>query len=286
MHRNDHSTTRLRTAPEKALAAQELHFLDFAGIEFAQLHLGTDASVHFDLADLNQHPLLEYTVTSDNETLLLYSTSPELNLKVVMEPEPVFQLEMPGGKYVQEDAQQGWESRTSIALAKYVYHTIFPEKPQHTLTDTIPTEDLRLLDREGRLFAALGSTEAGEPSVVLVRPDGHLLMEFFVTNQTFSDRVKQWPTLLAFDRHGAARIQVDLGPKPEPVFTIFEKCDPDPHKLEICRFDPLTGKEIPKLHLLSEDEGGIAWLSHDMPRIALPIVLSDQRGQILWKSSP
>jgi len=41
---------------------------------------------------------------------------------------------------------------------------------------------------------------------------------------------------------GLFRIQVDLGPKPEPVFTVLEKCDPDQHKLEICPFDPMTWK--------------------------------------------
>jgi hypothetical protein len=276
-------TPRLGKAPEKVLPAQDLHFLSFNGVEFAQLHLGTDGSIYFDLGDLDQHPLLRYSITSDNEGLTLYSRAAGVDLMVIMEPEPVFHLQMPGGKYVREDAQQGWESRTSVALAKYAYHAIFPEKPQHTLSDTIPTEDFRLVDRNGSLFAVLGSTEAGEPSVVLVRPNGRLLMCFTITGP--AGQPKQWPTVVAFDRHSAARIQVDLGPLPDPVFTIFEKCDPDDQKLEICRLDPTTGKETPKLHILAEGEGALPWLSHKMPQVVLPIILWDQRRQTVWQSS-
>lgn len=283
--RRDQSKVRLGVAPEKVVPAGTLRFSTARGLDFGELSLLSDGSVSFSLVDRALSPLLSYSAMPDTEGLTLHSHDPKSYLMVVMEPEPVFNLEMPGGKYVSAQAQQGWESRTSVALAKYAYHAIFPEKPQHTLIDTIPTEDVRFVDRNGSLFAVLGSSEAGEPSVVLVRPNGRLLMALTVTRPDFSEEPKQWPTLVLFDRHGAARIQVDLGPGTDPVLTIYEKCDPDSEKPEICRLDPTTGKEIPKVHLFPNDaEGAIPWLRHDILPVSLPMTVRDQRDQILWKS--
>jgi hypothetical protein len=277
-------TAHVADAPAKALTAQILHVSNSDGVEFAQLHLGIDGSIFLDLEDAEHLPLLGYSTTENDEQVTLYSRIPGVYLTAIMEPEPVFHLQMPGGKFVQADAQQGWKSTTSSALAKYAYQKLF-ERPEHTIIDTIPSEDLRLLDHQGRLFCILGLTEAGEPSMVLVRPNGELLVELFVTRPTFSNMPMQWPTIVIFDRHGAARIQIDLGPRPAPVVTIFEKCSVDKASLEVCRFDPNTGKEVPKVHLLDEEEGALPWLSHDMPKITLPMILLDQRGQSLWKSA-
>jgi hypothetical protein len=290
--RETHPPKRLGTAAETFVPAQTLHFWGSGGLEFAQLPIGSNGSMTLDLTDPTLRPLLQYSVSEDNEAMNLYSEASPGDPKqlqyvtVLMEPEPVFQIEMPGGKYVTEEAQ-GWERSTTRALAKFVYHTIFPEKPEHTLADTLPTEDIRLVDRDEHLFAVLGSSESGEPGVILVRPNHHVLMALTVTEAgLFSSGPKQWPTVIAFDRQGVARLQIDLGPKPEPVLTIYEKTDPDDSKqLGINYLDPVTGKETPKVHWLVGDEGAIPWLKHDMRPIGLPITLRDQRGQILWKSS-
>jgi hypothetical protein len=277
--------------PEKFVPAQTLALADSTGRQFAELTLGSDRSVTFNLADADENPLVMYTSASNGEILWLKGI-PQANgqlpfLNVLMSPgEPAFML-FPGNGRGGETKSKSWQQGNFLGVAKAVYQAAFPGEPEHTVEDIIPTEDIRLVDRSGNTFAVFGLTDAGEPGFGLLDSDGRLLMSFALSEPGYfpnANESKQWPNIWLFDSRGKLRVMIELGPEPEPLLTIYENTDTNKPDPGVYVLDPQTGQEIRKQNLFSRKEGAIPWLQHKMFKAALPIVLIDQRGQLIWSS--
>lgn len=284
----------LGTAPERFVSAQTLHVEDATGEQFGELYIGSDKNyVEFSLEDAEGLSLLRYISNIDGQELFLYgveskTSSRRSSLHIMSTPELTFWLDPPDGRHL-ETSGKGWSNDAlAMVLARAAYGAVFPPKPEHTIEDTIPTEDVRLIDRKKITFAVFGMTEGGEPGFALLDSTRKLLMSFLLSAPGYfsdSNEPRQWPTALLFDSRGKMRVMVELGPEPEPLLTIYENAESNKPDLGVYVLDPQTGKEIPKQHVLSRTEGSIPWLRHRMFQARLPVRLVDQRGDVIWNSA-
>lgn len=298
VHR-DMPRPRLGTAPEKFIPPQTLQLLDGKQHAFGSLELHTDGVMALDMGDAT-HAFFSYTTDltgpgPQTPMLTLYGSHKtgardEPWLSVQMEPEPHYWSHLAGGKdyhYYSEDHPHSTDTRSlAEKLVGSAYHAVFPEKPETSVEMMIPSEDARLVDREHRVRAVLGLSESGEPGIALMNREGRLVAILGISEPGFkglpTDQPKQWPTLLLFDKRGAQRINVFLGPDPEPSVLIHEQDDPPTGTLY--GLDPETGQEKPVNPIQNSKEGTIPWLAQPMPRVSLPITLIDQRGNVVWRS--
>ncbi len=283
----------LGTAPAKFIPAQTLRLVDSSGLEFAQLYVGADRSIALSIWDADRSPFVDYQYhpsLGTGPSLMIFGPRTDTqgkatSLFITFEPELSFLVDMPGRRADVES--KGWSQMRNRSFTSALYEAAFPRKSEHTIENTLPTEDMRLLDRDGRTFAVLGLTQQGEPGFDLVDSRGKLLASFALSEPGYfpgGDQAKQWPNLWLFDSRGKMRIMVELGPEPEPILTIFEETDPKKAELGIYVLDPQTGQETAKTSVFSRKEGAIPWLKHKMFKPTLPIVLLDQRNNVVWKS--
>src|SRR5712692_4143504 len=285
LRRNEHPKP-LATAPEKFVPAQTLRLLDGRQEEFGELSVGTDGLVVLNLVDARGHALLMYTTGKNSPMFALYGVAitgrKHVFLNVLTEPEPTFMLWTPE-KHLSTESK-GWNRDSlSRALLKWVYHSVFREKPETTAEKMIPSEDIRLVDRERHTFAVLGLSEAGEPSIALTNREGRFFAILAITEPGALNvgKPKEWPTLFFFDRHGSLRLMLYLGPEPEPRLFIIEKADFEKGDMGFYALDPQTGEEV-SVALFDRERTAIPWLAHPMFRVTPPMILVDQRGSILW----
>jgi hypothetical protein len=273
--------------------------LDAGGRRLGSLFQAPEGTISFDLNDAAEELLAHYGYADAAKGLVLYGSSRfkessvKASIGVLMVSEPDFALFTPDGKYYSTQSKGFHRSSGTLdtiywigkELSKDAYHKVVPEKPEHDIESIIPSEDLRLVDRRGHVFAVLGLSQAAEPSMLLLDQEGKLMVVWSLSRPGpfDSEAAPQWPTLQLFDRHGAMRVQVELGPEPSPVLTIFERASSSAD-LGIYVLDPQTGEEVPKQKLFAGREGAIPWLKHSMSKASLPIRLVDERAQVLWKS--
>ena len=279
----------LGIAVEKYIPPQTLRLLDGNMQDFGELQILTNGGVMLSLWDAENEPLIDFAAI---ETVMLtihqrQSESSHLSyLVVLMEPEPSFSMSTPDGKHFSTPSKSRDRHSFPAALAISAYHGFFPEKPETRLDEVVPSEDLRLVNRNHELLAVLGLSEAGEPSIALTHSDGRLLAVLSITSPDplGLGGPKEWPTLVLYDRHGSQRVEVDLGPDATPAVMISEKSDPkNPTDLGAYALDPQSGKEV-SVGLFDHKAAAIPWLSHAMRRIPLPVVVVDERGQALWRT--
>jgi hypothetical protein len=245
----------------------------------------------FSLADADGLSLFWYTSDEDGQELSLYGAEsktfgPRPSLHIMSTPELTFWLDPPDGRHLTTLGKR-WSHDPLAMLARDAYKAVFPSKPEHTIEDTVPTEDVRLLDRNNSTFAVFGLSKDGEPGFARLDASGKLMMSFVLSAQDYfadSNEPREWPTALLFDSQGKTRVMVELGPEPEPLLTIYENTDPQSTDIGVYTLHPQTGQEIPKQNLFSRTEGRIPWLHHRMFRAILPIRLVDQRGAMIWTS--
>lgn len=281
----------LGIGPEKFVPAQTLQLLDGKRQYLGSLDFTTDGVAVLNVSDAKGVPLLMYTTGVNTPMLNIYSyrdfprEKKLYSLTILTEPDLWFSMEPPSGKSTSMKGK-GSTPNTGlfVALLRLAYQGAFPDKPENTVEKMIPSEDVRLVDREHHTVAVLGLSEAGEPTIALTKPDGRLVAIFAITEAGFATgQAKEWPTLLLFDNHGTLRVTVALGPAQEPSVSISEKADVGKSDLGSYALDPQTGKEI-SVPPFDQKAAMIPWLSHPMPRVALPVLLVDQRGSILWHS--
>jgi len=131
----------------------------------------------------------------------------------------------------------------------------------------MPTQDVRIVRRNGMPVAVLGLSEWGAPIVALTDKTGRILTTWQLTQ-------REWSDLGFFDASGQLRISLELHPEKVPNLMIFE---PD-ERLLTARYviDPETGKEIPG------ESGALPWLTPVDLQPTIPISLVDQRGKVMW----
>ena len=291
-------TKHLGSGPEKFIPAQTLQLVDIAGAQIASLFLAPDGAISFDLNDAAGEMFAHYGYTGNVKGLMLSGSSrPKESSRVgsihmLMDSEPSFTLHTPDGKNYDTYSKGFHQSSGTLEtiqwfgkeLAKGAYHKVVPEKPENTIESIIPSEDLRLVDGSGHVFGVLGLSLGGEPSLLLLDLQMKPMVVWSLTTAGPLDSGPPgWSILQLFDDRGTMRVMAELGPDLDPLLTIYEKTDrADP--LGIYVLDPDTGKEVPRQKLFAGRAGAIPWLRHRMLKANLPVTLTDERNQVLWRS--
>jgi hypothetical protein len=160
----------------------------------------------------------------------------------------------------------------ALALLRSLYDTSFP-KVRPPLDEIVPTQDLRLLDKNNSPVATLGLTQSAEPAVVVTDQRGLPVV-------IWAADLQGGMTILGFDETGRQRVQADLGPGNDVALLISEKGDSDnPDHDDLFTLDPTTLQEV-----RGSLPRSIPWLARDIPPYRTPVSLVDQRDHVLWRS--
>ena len=291
-HDNGQGPKRLGVASDQFLPAQSLRMVDAKGGKFGEIELHPDGTMSLWLNTPDGLPSLWYTTAANGPMMTLYGKaqpSGSAFVNVLIEPFPSFAFFLPSGRHVETNSK-GWNTAKSSlvsALLKVGYVSLFPPKPEHSIDDQIPSEDVRFSDKDGHVIFICGLSENAEPGIAVLNATGGLravlrIGEFGEWNR---GRVKEWPSLALFGPYGKLRFMVEAGENADPMLTVFEETKPDGTDLGIYTLDATNGQEIPLKNIFNHSEGRIPWL-RQIPRVPLPIVLVDERNKILWKSGP
>jgi hypothetical protein len=200
---------------------------------------------------------------------------------------PYFMSHLPDGTHSNFFGKERTRGLVS-ALWELAHNYIAPPKPEHTVYTEVPSEDVRLLTREGTAFAVLGLSDHGEPTIAVLRHNGSLLEEMTLSEEVefAAGKPKEWPNLTLFDDYGRTLLTVEFGPGVNPSLHIFEKTDPNSADLGIYTLDSTSSKEIPVANPFSQTEGAIKWLRQRVAPAPAPLSLVDERGATLWRYQP
>lgn len=280
--RNQHPQPTRFKAPEKFVPAQTLQLLMPERNQIGEMAVSPDGGATVFLTDQEGHLVAMLvpprSTPFDSDTFLMLFGASGGSLCIMMRPQPSFAFDFPSGKSHTEFSK-GWHKREGVVRDGYFiarrimtlgWRQLFPEKPKHTSEELIPTQDHRLVDRDGRLSAVLGLSIAGQPAIGLFDRDGA-----FVVFWVFGG-VDLWSGIYLLDQSGEYRVFCEWDRAGIPHVTITEPTDP----LKSYVLDPDTGEEKPGEIL----GGAIPWLQHRLPKAAYPVVLVDQRGQVVWRA--
>jgi hypothetical protein len=267
-----------------------LRLTNAQGEEVGTLVLNIDGSFICELNDADAGPLLTLSTGEFGELLTIHGTGGTAFLSVLLTPLPSYTAHLPDGTSSTVEGR-GWqrnkEQGTVITLLKLGWSYVSPAKPKYTAQTEVPSDDIRLVTKEGSPFAVLGLGDGGEPSIAFLRRNGGLIAVLRLTEEGMfgAGKPKQWPMLSLFDDGGNLLMTVECGPGAHPVLTIYEKSGSRSADWGIYALDPTVSKEIPVQHPFSgsKREGTIAWLSQKVAPAPPPITLIDERGSALWR---
>jgi hypothetical protein len=277
--RSQHPEPTRFKAPEKFIPAQILLLVAPNGNQIGDMYVPPEGGVFFHLTGQEGEPVASLSTAGGDTLLTLFEASKGLgSLKISMRPQPAFFFEFVIGKYHMEWSKGWHKPKGAIPKGYFIarrlvtlgWRHLFPEKPKHTSEELIPTQDHRLVDRDGRLFAVLGLSSAGQPAIGLFDRDGAFLAHWMFGG------VDLWSGICLLDQSGKPRVFCEWDWAGVPHVTIIEPTDP----LNIYVLDPETGEEKPGEIL----GGAIPWLQHRLSTAAYPVVLVDQRRQVIWRA--
>lgn len=292
----------LGSARAEVVPAQTLRLIDGHLHDFGTLSLGSDGAISLQLTDSEGGLLSQWAALpsaswlNEGEVLSIYGgvrkthgSQGKAFLNVMVHPgRLVFDSYLPDGAH-RTVWSKGWHHSTVAALVELSRNYVVPPEREHTLGKEVSSEDLRLMTRDGKVFAALGLNEGAEPSLALLRNDGGLFAVLTLTEKGMFavGGPKEWPMLTLFDKYGRLQLTVEFGPEPEPVLTIFEKADSSSSDLGIYALDRTGSREVPVQQPFSDTnrERAIAWLPQKVSAVLSPVALVDERGKVLWQSS-
>jgi hypothetical protein len=136
----------------------------------------------------------------------------------------------------------------------------------------LPTEDLRLRNRQGWIFASLGLSASGDPGIALADSNGSVRLTFFQRQLG----QQNWWDLAVWDIAGDMRLSIELRPGFPPDVVHFA--------------DDLGAQYVADFQahrLVRKDDahsGALSWLPPVQAAPQLPIQLSDVRGRKLWSA--
>jgi hypothetical protein len=279
--RSQHAEPTRFKAPEKFIPAQTLLLLAANGRnEIGYIMVSPEGRVMISLNGQEREPVARFSTLGGPPLLTVFGASNGSlsELSILMRPQPMFHFDFPSGKRHSEFSK-GWHKpegaiRDGYFIARRIitlgWRRLFPEKPNDTSEELIPTQDHRLVDRDGRPFAVLGLSPAGQPAIGLFDRDGAFLA-FWVFGG-----VDLWSGIYLLDESGKQGVFCEWDSAGVPHVTISEPTDP----LNTYVLDPDTGEEKPGEVL----GGAIPWLQHRLPTAAYPVVLVDQRRQVIWRA--
>jgi hypothetical protein len=271
----DAEPTRFK-APEKFIPAQTLLLLVPNGSQIGDMMVSPEGRMMISLNGQEGEPVASLSTAGGSTLLTLFGAGGHLG--ILMGPQPTFHFAFPSGKRHTEWSK-GWHKpegaiRDGYFIARRIitlgWGHLFPEKPKHTSEELIPTQDHRLVDRDGRQFAVLGLSAAGQPAIGLFDRDGA-----FLAHWVFGG-VDLCSGIYLLDQSGEQRVFCEWDWAGVPHVTVGEPTDP----LNTYVLDPETGQEKPGKIL----DGAIPWLQRRLPKAAYPVALVDQRRQVIWRA--
>jgi hypothetical protein len=269
----------LAKAPAKTLPAQVLRFVDATGRDVASLDFipGWHQLAVFDAGG---EPFANFVdVESDGyRELTLYSANGHDFLQsATFGDAPSFTVNRQDGarKFIQSkttptppESGGDWVKHVVKETSGWAFRRFVPEKPLWTLDGVIPSQDVELFDKDGAVFAVLGLGRGGEPTLALFGKGGTLQLAW-----TYS-YIGRYPELHLFDDKDI-RVSIETSP-PSSVRLILS--EPDGEYV----LDPNTYEELPKGR--GPLNGELPWLRHRIGPPKLPIMLLDQRNNVLWRA--
>jgi hypothetical protein len=136
----------------------------------------------------------------------------------------------------------------------------------------VPTEDVRLRNRQGWVFASLGLSSNGDPGIALADSNGSVRLTFFQRQLG----QQNWWDLAIWDVAGDMRVSVELRPGFPPDVVHFADdigaqyvADFQAHRL---------------VHKDDAHSGALTWLPAVQASPQLPMQLKDVRGRKLWSA--
>jgi hypothetical protein len=136
----------------------------------------------------------------------------------------------------------------------------------------VPTEDLRLRNRQGWVFASLGLSSSGDPGIALADSHGSVRLTFF--QRQLGQR--NWWDLAVWDIAGDMRVSVELHPGRVPDVVHFAD-DVGAQYVSDFQAHRLVRKD-------DAHSSALSWLPPVQAATQLPIQLSDVRGHKLWSA--
>jgi hypothetical protein len=164
----------------------------------------------------------------------------------------------------------GWGEVAQEAAGHAVddaWRRIVHDGKKYSLREVIPSEDVRLADADGNLFAVIGLSVAGDPSIALVDNSEHPQAVWSV------NRIGGSVTHL-FRRQGELRVVLSRLPEKRPDLRMFEGYMPFAGSAEAAVTERLNSFAVNTLASFSPDG-----------EVSRSLVLRDQRGADLWRSA-
>jgi hypothetical protein len=157
---------------------------------------------------------------------------------------------------------------------------LFSSEQPATLQSELPSEDSRLVHRDGKPFAICGHDSYGQAAIVFVSSD--YVPEAKMSFQPLQGNIAS-STFEVFDRNGhtVALLAADSLKGPQ---LSFSSADPSSNTGEtLFDLDP-TGTKLLNFNL-GPKSGVVDWLAQPMYRARLPIRLVDAEGKVIWSFS-
>ncbi len=175
---------------------------------------------------------------------------------------------------------------------EWLLNLAFSTNRVQTLAEILPSEDLRLVRRNGTLFAVCGYDKLGKPSVVFVSPKGAPLARLFfrsIDPDETDDSSRGAIGYDMFDQSGyeVANIETDLPQGPVPSFAngsahsgMGMNLDGlDPTGTRLIGFGPATAGNPDNPGF---GTGIVDWMVQPMYHPKFPIRFFDATGRIIW----
>jgi hypothetical protein len=140
--------------------------------------------------------------------------------------------------------------------------------------DVIPTEDLRLRNRNGWRFASMGLTDSGDPGIAFADSKG-VVRAVWVLRQRPRPGPDWWEVSI-FDKSAHLRVSLELHPGKPPDLVLFAD---DIGGQYYTDFD--SGK-LTRKH--DSSQSALPWLSQVQAIPARPVQLLDNRHRKLWSA--
>jgi hypothetical protein len=255
-----HDETNRLVGPTRVITAQNLPLKDGNGAEVGSVFVATSRARILNVPRLNISAVAENGFRGRTVlecTLFDEFSNSGQHLRIEVGPESAF-TRVDGDR-----AYPPARRKTQVST------DVFSGKPVYALRDVVPTEDVRLADADGKTFAVLGLSVAGEPSIAFI-DESERLQAVWSVGRIGNQTVK------LFDRHGDLRVLLTLLPGKRPNLNIY-----NPPYVDVSVLNSEGTEEIP-MRSLADDE--LTWLSAATPAITTPIALLDQRDALIWKS--
>lgn len=149
-------------------------------------------------------------------------------------------------------------------------------KQSGSLQAVLPSEDVRLVRRDGRPFAVCGRTASGQPAIVLVNseyvPQAKLTIHMLDGSLSF--------TVFNRDGNEAVRFSTDTAVGPQIYFSSEDSLSNTGEKLF-----PIDSTGTKLASLTNGNASGVVdWLKRPMYRPKLPLSLVDDEGRVIWST--